>query len=346
MRSQLILKKLFLLENRWVNHTLFWLFIITFFTLLPSLSYRYPFFWLLSYNMIFVPVDMAATYFTLYYLLPRYLIKGKPVLFFLGFLILSVLVFLYSLFVRYYLEPAWGFYFQHPHWLREYIDSVTMLFFIVGIATVIKFIRHYYLLQLEKLELEKINLQGELKVLKSQVTPHFLFNVLNNIDELVYQDPEKASNAIGRFSNLLRSMLGEMTHDLVPLAQEIQHIKDYVELMRLGFRSPEFIRFSVEGDPEGIMVAPMLFTPLVENTFKHSDKKSKSPGITFDFRIRKETVEFSTCNAKKTKPVTGTNSGTGLNNLKKRLNLTYPNKHILDIRDDRNHFNVLMIIPC
>jgi len=330
------------LELRWLNHIAFWVFIILFFTGLPSLYLNVPFFTILLYNLVYIPFDLIAVYITLYILVPRFLIKGKPLYFFLGIAGIAVINYFVVVlfFIRQYIDPVFPFQLAYKHWIGEFVDSFTMLLFIIGLATVLKFLRYYYSLRLEKVELEKTNLQSELKVLKSQITPHFLFNVLNNIDELIYQDRDKASAAIIRFSGLLRKLFGEISQDWIPLEDELNQVRDFVELMRLGLPSPGFISFTVNGDPTGMLIPPMILMPLVENTFKHAERRGPEPGIIIRVDIQPDSLHLFTENQIRTVVRKQVNSGTGLENLKKRLQYLYPGKYSLIIDQPEQLFRV------
>ena len=336
------LRRVFSFEIRWMNHLMFWLFIILFFTTFPSFYYDQPFYRILAYNLLYIPFDILAVYITLYFLVPRYLIKGKPWWFFLGISLLAAFNFfiLIRMFIQPVLEPFLGWKMEYGHWLKEFIDSFVMMMFIIGLATVLKFIRYYYNLRLEKSELEKTNLQSELKVLRSQITPHFLFNVLNNIDELIYEDRDRASRAIFRFSGLLRKLFKEMGTDWIPLKEELDHVADFVELMRLGFRSPGFLRFEVNGDPGVYMIPPMILMPIVENTFKHAERKTTDPGIQIRIRIDEGILQLTTRNHIRHRHNPEKSSGTGMKNLTRRLNYLYPEKYRLKLDRENDEFVV------
>jgi hypothetical protein len=337
-------KRLFSLEIRWVNHLLFWLFIISLFTFLPGLYLEIPLSRILLYNLLYTPGDIFAVYITLYFLMPRFLLRKKPWYFFLGLIAISILIYGQCRLIQKYIEPWLGFDFIYDHWLREFIDSFTMLFFIVGMATVLRFLRHYYQLRLKNIELEKINLQSELTILKSQVTPHFLFNVLNNIDELVYQDTDKASQALLSFSNLLRNLFRNISEDLVPIEQELQQANDYISLVTMGHPSDQLVSVTVEGSSAGRMIAPMLFMPLIENAFKYADRKAAQPAIRFTVNMDEDGVSLKTFNHVRKISNPGEEKGTGLKNLRKRLELIYPGKHILDLRNEGTTFQVFLYI--
>jgi len=218
---------------------------------------------------------------------------------------------------------------------------------IIGTASALKLFSHFHKIQLRQSELERKTVQSELGVLRSQVNPHFLFNVLNNIDSLIFEDKEKASNAIFLLSKIMRYMLQESTHEKVNLDKEIEYIKDYLELAKLSFKSNKFVHFEVNGSPNGKEVPPLLFIPIIENAVKHCNKQSPKPGIEIDFNITNDKIELRTSNYVKRNnfklPDSGT--GTGLKNVEKRLKLLHNVDYKFDINRNMDKFEVHLEVP-
>jgi LytS/YehU family sensor histidine kinase len=218
---------------------------------------------------------------------------------------------------------------------------------IVGTATALKLFSYSHTIQLKKSELERKTVQSELGILRSQVNPHFLFNVLNNIDALIYEDKEKASSAIFLLSKIMRYMLQESSHEKVKLDKEMAYIKDYLELAKLSFEDNTFLEFHATGNTFGKQIPPLLFIPIIENAVKHCNKQSKSPGIQINFVIEKDYIELKTSNRIKQHdfklPDKGT--GTGLKNVEKRLKLIHGNNYVFDINRDMDKFDVYIKVP-
>jgi LytS/YehU family sensor histidine kinase len=215
------------------------------------------------------------------------------------------------------------------------------------VATALKLFSYSYNIQLTKSELERKTVQSELGILRSQVNPHFLFNVLNNIDALIFEDKEKASNAIVLLSKIMRYMLQESKHEEVKLHKEISYIEDYLELAKLSFSDPDFLKFSLKGLTKTNHIPPLLFIPIIENAVKHCNKQSESPGIEIEFSINDENIELRTSNYVKRNnfklPNSGT--GTGLKNVEKRLKLLYNENYKFDINQNMDKFEVFIKIP-
>lgn len=125
----------------------------------------------------------------------------------------------------------------------------------------------------QKSELDKQKLTVELDLLKSKLNPHFLFNTLNNIDALIHQNSEEASAALIRLSDMMRYLTYETSSEVVGLKREVEYISNFIELLRIRIKTPEDIRFEVEGDLN-VMVSPALFVPIIENAFKFASFRS------------------------------------------------------------------------
>lgn len=195
-------------------------------------------------------------------------------------------------------------------------------------------------------KLVKQNLQSELALLKSQINPHFLFNTLNNIDSLIKSNSYKASEMLVKLSEIMRYMVYETNIEKVHLSNEISHIKSYIELQRIQFASTDFVSFSMDGNPDNITVAPMVFIPFVENAFKHCTNKNVPNAIRIRFVIDNNIVNFECVNIfdKTRQIIKDEASGVGLNLVKRRLGLIYPNKHTLNIMEKDNAFHVILSV--
>lgn len=191
------------------------------------------------------------------------------------------------------------------------------------------------------LMLEKQNAESNLALLRTQINPHFLFNTLHNIDALIMDNQEKASKALIKLSDIMRYMLQESLLNYVSLKKELNYIENYISLERLRIKNPDFVKFSINGDYEAIIVAPMLFLPFIENAFKHSIDSDCENGMIILFNINKNIITFS-CDNKydKTDSEKDNTHGIGLETVKKRLELIYPGKHKLKINKNDSSFNV------
>jgi two-component system LytT family sensor kinase len=194
-------------------------------------------------------------------------------------------------------------------------------------------------------QLEKQSLKSELDLLRVQLNPHFLFNTLNNIDTLIKVNQDKASQSLIKLSDIMRYMLHDCQSDSVPLEKEIEYIRNYVSLEKLRLKNPDFLNFSINGEKSEKRIAPMLFIPFIENAFKHSIDTNRENGIIIQLNVDKNHINFICENlydhqvSEKDKT-----PGIGLTTIKKRLELLYPGKHLLNIDDDGIKYKVKLEI--
>ncbi|WP_236705209.1 sensor histidine kinase, partial [Hymenobacter sp. AT01-02] len=195
-----------------------------------------------------------------------------------------------------------------------------------------------------KRELENNHLSAELAFLKSQVSPHFLFNTLNNIYSLAHLKSDDAPEAIMQLSQLMRYMLYESNAARVPLMREVEYLRNYMDLQRLRLDPSQVdIEFTVNGALDGNLIEPMLLIPFVENAFKHGISFQHPSRIAVHLTVRADTLLFTVRNSRFPEVPTAThdpNSGIGLPNVRQRLNLLYPDRHQLQLHQTSNEFIV------
>jgi LytS/YehU family sensor histidine kinase len=238
-------------------------------------------------------------------------------------------------------ESEWGFF------MAAWIYHDIRLTVIYGIYCIlIRLAIEWFETQKIKNELILQTQTSELALLRSQVNPHFLFNTLNNIYSLVYQKSDDAPAAIMKLSSIMRYMLYDATSDKVMLEKEIEYLQSFVELQKLRLREKDFVEITISGKVEGRTIAPMLLIPFVENAFKHGDKSGTCPGIKIGLFIDPLSIRFEVWNQSRPKSLTSKdhNKGIGMNNIKRRLDLLYPGKHILQITQDELSFKVDLIL--
>ncbi|MFT3739096.1 MAG: histidine kinase [Breznakibacter sp.] len=191
-----------------------------------------------------------------------------------------------------------------------------------------------------KQEMEKMLIRNELDLLKAQLNPHFLFNTLNNIDALIFRQPQKASESLITLSGIMRYMLVEAREPQVPLARELEHYEKVIRLQSLRMASPEAIRFSRPSAVGNLKTAPLLFLPFVENAFKHASQSGTMPVIDFRLDVTDTAIQWSARNHfnPRQNQSTAQQDGIGLSNLKRRLELLYPGRYSLETRLHGNEF--------
>lgn len=218
---------------------------------------------------------------------------------------------------------------------------------VMGISIAYFFLKEWAKADQSRSELQANQLSTEIKFLKSQINPHFLFNTLNNLFSMAQaKGNDELADGISKLSDMMRYMLYDSNAESVPLAKEIAYLADCITLNKLRYADDEVnVIFDHPAQPGNILVAPMLFIPFVENAFKHGVAIGQSSGIDIKIIIANRQLIF-TCintsysNIKKMEE----KSGIGLGNVKRRLELLYPDKHLLQINEDNNQYFVRLEI--
>jgi two-component system LytT family sensor kinase len=196
-------------------------------------------------------------------------------------------------------------------------------------------------------EIANEKLQAELSFLKAQINPHFLFNTLNNIYALASAQSDQTAAAVMKLSSIMRYVLTEARNDFVPLEKEILFTSHYIELQKMRLTDKTNIEFTINGDPLGREIAPLLLLPFVENAFKYGVSTRECSPINILLDIKAESLYFSISNHKhlNTMMKLADNTGIGINNTRRRLDLLYPGRYELIINDKSNEFTVHLNIP-
>jgi sensor histidine kinase YesM len=332
-------------KYRLLNHIVFWIFIYLFYSLpavISSGDYADA-----LINLTLIPFDILTVYTVIGFLIPNFLFK-KRILIFLGGTLAAISVNIFiTQFFKYHIHPQLGFWMVKRDLPVDIFYGFLTNFMIVGMASAMKLISHSFKMQLVQSEIERRSIQSELGVLKSQINPHFLFNVLNNIDSLIFENKEKASNAIFLLSRIMRFMLQESSEEKVLLEKELSYIADYLELAKLSFVNPEFLEYEVTGSTAGKVIPPLLFIPVIENAIKHCNKQSPAPGVSIRFNVGDDAIELETSNYIKKNPakLPDNSTGTGLKNVRKRMNLLYGENFDFRIKPTENKFFVYLKTP-
>ena len=328
-----------LVNNRIFQHILFWC--LSFLILMNILKVSADIKRIdLIYTAIFhIPIFLIV-YLNLKVLFPLFLEKSKYILYgiFVSGAVILVAGFYIVLFDKWIDYILTGYYF-----IAYYSFWDISLYFVVYIflTSLFRLARGYFRLH----EIEKEKTLTELKALKSQINPHFLFNSLNSIYSLARKNSTQTPEKVVQLSDLMRHIIYESDVDFIPLEKEVEMVKNYIELQNLRTSERNKIKLKVLGKIEDKKIAPLLFLPFVENSFKHG-LKGGAQNIFVEIRIEVSgsILNFEIENSKgKTSEVTDSKyKGIGIENVKKRLELIYPNSHLLKISDNKNTFKVLL----
>jgi LytS/YehU family sensor histidine kinase len=195
-------------------------------------------------------------------------------------------------------------------------------------------------------EKETENLKTELAFLRSQVSPHFMFNVLNNMVSLARKKSDLLEPSLIKLSSLLRYMLYETDEEKVLLEREIEYLRSYIDLQKQRFGSKVKVNFSTEDIDSAYLIEPMLLIPFVENAFKHGTGMIQNPEINIVLKAKNNLLQFMVSNPydSTTIEIKDKTSGIGLTNVKRRLNLLYDGDYSLFISNKNEIFSVSLQI--
>jgi len=327
-------------------HLVSWLALYALFCFVNSINTNYSFvFWLDNIYYSFL-VNVATAYFVVYFLFPRFLYRKKFISFVLLFLpTLVVSIFVTRLIYFYIVLPLkWPDALANTTFFGfSYLNGFSSQFVIIGLLSIVELTRKWVREQSEKNKLKTENLANELKLLKSQLSPHFLFNTLNNIDSLIYKDQKRASGAVVKLSELLRYMLYDANLNRVKLKDEIDFINSILELQKLRLIDEKDVSFIIDGNLENQFIAPMLLTPFIENMFKHGSLKGNSPLFQISIKVEGQKLKLYCKNHIRDSRNMDERSGIGLKNVLKRLGMLYGgNGFKLKIVDEQKEFEVFL----
>ncbi len=198
---------------------------------------------------------------------------------------------------------------------------------------------------LELMQVEK--LQAEVKYLRAQINPHFLFNTLNNLYGLALQKSERTPEVVVRLSKMMDYMLFELEDARILLQRDLDHLADYIDLEKIRQGNNATIRFNVSGDVGAYQIEPLLLLPLVENAFKHGvNQMMEGSYLDINVSVSEGKLEFKIKNnyKRKVNDQGQVHNSLGLSNLRKRLNLSYPGRHQLQIFDDDSNYEVTLLL--
>jgi two-component system LytT family sensor kinase len=334
-----------ILKNAFL-HLIFWMLIWFFFSSFFSVGSKNEnfIFW---FSTILSTISIVASYVFVYYLIPDFLIAKKYKQFILYafyagvFIVCAVLMTVVFGFVFFYnLE-----YQKMPALTKNAGVILVCVLLIIALASGFKILKDTYKSLDEKKTLENKFLQTqlqlkeqELKFLKMQIHPHFLFNTLNTLYGFALKKSEKAPEMILKLSNLLDYILYQVDKPKVLLQDEINHIEDYISLEKSRFQEGLQIFFDKKLRNKKLEIAPMLLLPFVENAFKHGKQIKGVVRINITLKVDKNELNFRVENSAIKKE--HSKSGIGLENIKKRLEMLYPEKHILEISQNGELFKV------
>jgi sensor histidine kinase YesM len=329
-----------------LGHTLFWVIYIAseFFAnrvhTMPGHEWQF-----FKSILLTLPVLLIPTYFITLFVVPRYLMKNKGLQFMLWIILIAALLF--------YARIKWAELIQYVESGTYYkmhvgklIKNIIRDYAIIALAVCISIIGDYRRTQRRNEQLYRAKAEAEIQLLKGQLHPHFLFNSLNNIYSLALSKSDQTADSILKLTELLEYLLYRANQDKVLLSKEVELLRHYIDLERLRYGEKLEIGTDISLHDESLYIAPLILLPFAENCFKHGGPGSDGIfRITMQLHTDQRTLSFRITNSKrKNQNGDKTNGGIGLDNIRKRLQLLYPDKYRLEIRDGADTYSIHLTI--
>ena len=315
--------------------------------------FRRPVFTFTESVFLILP-QVPIAYCMLYIILPKFILKKKYLLAFLGIVVLWFFSGLLHLYFFMNVLPKVLSLILSPEYLTNTKRSESVTFFMAVIANnkgaftitafafVMKFAKYWYLKEQRNLQLQKENTIAQIQLLTAQIHPHFLFNTLNNIFSLTQLESPKGSKMTMGLSDILRYILYEGQKSLVPLKHELQMLTEYINLEKIRYGNKLDVHVLTPDKPDNLYIAPLLLLPFVENCFKHgASNMLENPWINLTVEIKDTTLVMKLMNGKDPMKENGHGkTGIGISNVRQRLELLYNDKYDLQLREDNEVFVV------
>lgn len=307
-------------------------------------------------SAIYLFAHIFLAYSLMYFVLPRYLLKGKYVATGIWVLILFFATAAFSTCIALYIiDPIRDSILapqlpsakrpRPPSFFMGLLAGLRGAITIGGMAAAIKLMKHWYIKEQRNLQLQKEKAEAQLQLLKAQVHPHFLFNTLNNIYSHTQGVAPVAAQLVMGLSDMLRFMLYECNQPLVPLSKELTMIRDYITLEKIRYDEQFDIHLDIPGDTGHLHIAPLLLLPLAENCFKHgASNMLEQPWLNLQIHLKEDRMEMRLMNGKAKEKTQFPNFGIGIENVRKRLQLLYPDKYVLKIMNEEEVFVVTLTL--
>ena len=329
----------------WIGYQLFWNVLF---------SWEYLFTSINLFLMLATSLTQAAgAYPNIYYLVPTLLKRGRYVRYVLGFLsclaISSLLTGLCYYFTLSLVSDSWEVEDWWKGSQKVFVGAmISMAFTSMIAAMIVKLLKDWLKDQQRTQQLEKEKLETELKFLRSQFNPHFLFNTINSIHFLIRKDPKMASDTLSKFSDLLRYQLYECNEARIPLTQEVHYLSNFVALEQMRVSQNVAVVLDVSENVNGAHIAPFILMPFVENAFKHVSKGKRHPNF-IRISLQQQPQQIRFCVEHSVEAGVSTQEaihygGIGLTNVRRRLDLLYTQQHALCIDEQPDTYSVDLTI--
>jgi len=290
------------------------------------------------FSSLLLPLTAAITYFTVYFLIPRYLFQKDYARFLLfSFFMVSasayfIVLMIYGVLIFYKKWDAT----QIPPMVKNFFTILILVYLVVGLVGFISMLNRSFDIEKRNRDLKNKMLAAQLQLkdqeliyLKKQIHPHFLFNTINTIYGFALNKSPRTPDIILKLSNLLDYILYQADKPMVPLLEEVMHIREYIELEEIRFRDTLKVAIQTTPIDDRIQVAPMLLIPLVENAFKHGGSQDGGMSVRIQIEATVSALKFFIENSIHPAVQESHENGIGLENLRKRLDLIYRESYSL-----------------
>jgi len=337
-----------IIKNRMLQHAAFWAIYVVFFGLLYG-SYIDDYYNAFMVELVELPFKMALVYFNMYYLMPKFLLSKRYLEFFVYILMIAGGI---AALMQYVLLP----FLIHPFFcpttcsqdnltLYRFIKNIVNINYLVAISATVVLLRNWYQHQQSARTLSQDKLEAELKFLKGQIHPHFLFNTLNSLYSLTLKKSDNAPEMVLKLSGLMDYMLYDANAEKVPLEKELNYIRNYIDLERMRYGDRVDISFTESGSILGANIAPMMLLPFVENAFKHGvSTETENAWVRIDVKVQNGKLSLRVENCKQGEKAERTAkemaSGIGLKNVQRRLELLYKDAYSLEVENEPDVYAV------
>ncbi len=340
--------QLFIQKNRvLVIHISFWCVYFSFFFYQITFSRRgeEPDYTRAFFDAFTQILFMAIlSYLNYFYWLPRFLLHKNIGKYLLEFFIPFAIIVTLHIYLKRYIYFELGDSRKFLHSSKFILQHVMISLFIAIFVGMLKFAEDWLELEAKRKELENEKLTAELTFLKAQINPHFLFNTLNNLYSLAFMNSPNTTEVIAKLSQMMRYMIYDSNHEKVLLSKEIEYIENYIDLEKLRLNNQIPIHFEVSGEVNQVKIVPLILITFLENAFKHGVSNNATDAyILVKLSVENQELIYTVENSKLTKN-NHEKSGIGLQNVKRRLDLSYSNKHHLEVQDEEKSYKIRLTL--
>ncbi|MBL7858642.1 MAG: histidine kinase [Cyclobacteriaceae bacterium] len=340
MQSLLQRNRVFLL------HLSFWLVYLSFNLYQVSVFQRdrgYDWEKLLTSLAIQLVFTMVIAYLNYFYTWPRFLQRKNVWRYIVEISVPFAALITARVFLQRYMMDGYTHKIKFFYSDAFIVQVVSVTLFIVLFVGMLRFAVDWFEFEARKKEVENEKLTAELNFLKAQINPHFLFNTLNNLYYLAYTQSPNTTEVIDKLSKMMRYMIYDSNHPLVPLTKEIEYMQNYISLEKLRLNNQIPINFDISGNVDDIRIAPLIFITFLENAFKHGvTTNNPNAWVNIAIRLDGKKCEYTVENSKVAVVNAGHEgkSGIGLQNVNRRLELSYPNQYQLKVDEKPDVYKV------